>query len=278
MMMYFRFKIRDIDFDPFDPDLRQIDSRDSVETESEIINYPSAHRLRQRFLKNEHCRYLLNTFKDESIEPPIALITFVLSVFLATDFSLRQGFYQLYRGQKIPAITQWCLNTFRTGPISDNETVTGFRFIDDEYQATLFCCGLGNTFADIDALKDDLENMVAWFSLWEKHFNSDELNYMEPVELKRVAHVSTDKNYLCGLTLEDQGVVTSSETGYFNQLSNDQKEVYTMLARVLDGVCVPENTELPIPHKNLLERAFDEQVMTAKLIRFIVWECKRFLN
>ena len=86
-------------------------------------------------------------------------------------------------------------------------------------------------------------------------------------EFTRVPTVSNHKNYLCGLTVGNQGV-TCSETCYFHQLSDHEKDVYTMLARVLDTVCVLENTNLADPHKDMTKRVFDEKEIVPKFHGF----------
>ena len=251
-------------------------TRKTYKIERQLVNHPDTSRLRKRFRDNEDFGEMLSPLDCfESEKTPVALITFVLSIFVSTDMELRQWFYDSYNG-KIPAFTQFCLNTFRLGPISNTETVTGFRFIDDEYQATLFCCALGSSIFDKDDPKLDFEYILAWFRVLGQHFTSREKPYLEYVDFERVPWVSIDKNYLCGLRVTNEGV-TCGETGYFYELTREQKDTYIMLARVVDRVCVPKNTDLPVPHKNLLERDFNEREITSKLVRFIVSGCKTFL-
>ena len=77
--------------DPFDYDVRQMDPRNSYETESELINHTEANELRKQFRENETFNDFFVALDYPSEKTPIALITFVLSVFLATDKSLIQS-------------------------------------------------------------------------------------------------------------------------------------------------------------------------------------------
>ena len=263
------------DYDPFNPSVRQMGSRNSASIEIKMIDEPRSVELRERF----KAIFQIGIHRLERM--PIALITFVLSIFIAIDPDLRQAFYVLHQG-KIPAITQFCLNTFRMCPVSNSEYVTNL-FSLDEYWDTISCCGLGNTIVDQRSLKNaSFKNLLLWFSFLNNHFTSkkeeDEENYLECVEFNRVPFVSMEKNYLCGLTVEN-GKVSSSENSYFNELSNEKKASYIMLAKVLDCVCVPEDdAPLPFPHKNFYERNLDENKIVPDLIIFIVTGCKDFLD
>ena len=136
-------------------------------------------------------------------------------MFLATDLELRQRFYTRYIS-KIPAITQFCFNSLRLGPISDESSIVDFGFLE-EYRITLYCCAVGTTVADKDYLKLDPEYILDWFRLLEIHFTSGEKDYLEWVDFERVPYVSNSKNYLCALTVTDGGRVTCSETSYFHE-------------------------------------------------------------
>ena len=108
------------DKDPFDPDERRMDSRNVDKIECQLINHPDAILLRnqmQRLFKDP-----LKSLEFETV--PIALITFVISIFLAIDSNLRQGFCNFYQG-KVPAITAFIFSVFRPSPISEKEYVGG---------------------------------------------------------------------------------------------------------------------------------------------------------
>ena len=78
---YYYDPCQGVEIDPFDYDERQMDPRDSVEIESQVINYESASGLRKQFNENENFEEMLNPlgyFKDEKI--PLTLFTCVIPV------------------------------------------------------------------------------------------------------------------------------------------------------------------------------------------------------
>lgn len=175
----------------------------------------------------------------------------------------------------MPAILQFCLETFRIGPISDHQYVQNIDF-HEEYEVTK-SFGFGITMMDCKYMKEFYsDTLFLWFILLANHFNQSEQPYMEWVELNSVPAVSTDKNYFCGLTVKDNEIM-AHENSYFHELSKEKKEIYAMLARVLESQCILESEKLPYPHKNLLGPTFDEKETITKLIHFIIKNCKNYL-
>ena len=263
------------DEDPFNRADRQMGPRESTFIEAQMAPEPRFVELREKF------KAIFPTYFFNLGEMPIALITFVLSIFIAIDPELRQSFYVLHQG-KIPAITQFCLNTFRMCPISPSEYVERLLMLD-EYDDTIRDCALAVTIVDKSRFTGSgFKNILLWFSLLNNHFNSekeeDEENYLDWVEFNRVPAVSMEKNYLCGLTVKN-GKVISSKNSYFNELSHEKKATYIMLAQVLNCFCeLSTNYPLPYPHKNLFEQDLDENKIVPDLIIFIVTGCKDFLD
>ena len=158
----------DVKFDFLDPDKRKMFARRGMSQESEIKTLESDKNLRA---------YLAEVFdaflpKDEYAladkNNPIALITYVLSVYLATDFGMREKFYASNIGN-IPAITQFMLNNLRLGQLSNGNVVARLLSLE-EYFDTLGVIALSETLFDFDYMKDlGFCYVLLWFNILNSH-------------------------------------------------------------------------------------------------------------
>lgn len=205
---------------------REIYDRDSYNLETTLINHKEAIDFRNQFKTFWDNRLDYQVLELEAI--PITLITFILSVFISTDLEFRPVFYKNFQG-KVPAILQFSLETFQPGFISDYEKVQEIRFLAD-HNITIYECGLGDSLMDWKRIKTmDPDTIFLWFRLLQDHFNSADQPYMEWVELNPVPMNSMNKNYLYGLTVNNNEVIARPNS-YFNECSQEQKEIYSLLA------------------------------------------------
>ena len=137
---------------------------------------------------------------------PVAKITYVVSLLIATLPEVRVKFFDNYDGP-IPAITQYLINEFRIGVLKSGDILVDYHW-RKEYFISITECELTNTFLNMTSNYDLQKNVpfiIAWLVLLNKldHQSNNEKRYFTNyVKLDKVQLYSSELLSLPGLCIK----------------------------------------------------------------------------
>ena len=246
--------------------------RDSLNFEIKMKNLASDQALRKSFGRLFFAKDYLRTMGTPPENVPIAIITFALSFYLAINHENRIRFFYLFRG-KIPAITQILFETLTVGPLGKENFVYRFALNNDYYE-TYIAARLSSTILDFNETKFNYFNFYLWwFQMLDHHHQSSRRDYLEFVDLDRVSLTTERPNYLACLSVHN-GKIYWKKASYFNELPEERKKIYFMLAVALN--C--QSKEIG-SFESFLEDTYSQKInfneaeFTKQLFDFIVSGC-----
>ena len=160
---------------------------------SNYLTSPKHEEVKEVMYSNFHDTFSILCSKEII---PITMTTFVLSALIATNNILREKFYASYFG-KVPAVTQFLLNCFRTNSIFMYNN--HYRLFDFELDAGWHCSisslAFGSTLFDVKYLEKNEQGflkLIKWFQLIEKYCAKDCLFFKNFVTLQKTPMFSLD--------------------------------------------------------------------------------------
>ena len=174
---------------------------------------------------------------------PILLITFVFSINIAINLSLRTYFFSNFEG-KIPVFTQFVFNCMRTGLTEDGKLVDSI-VVDPSYE--FYLDERHSSFVSILHLEQERsDNMcltvLTWFKLLDHYLSNNNLYFKHFVPLIKKPLLSEKP---LTLTSFGKGMSKVPENVFFSK----NKEKYEILNKVLNVRIISSQWKEKLPQK-----------------------------
>ena len=166
---------------------------------------------------------------EDSTVIPVLCMNYLYSLYLATLPNLRNEFYKIYNG-KVPAITQFLLNSIRIGRLNDQFYVSEIKL--DKVMDEIDSCGLDCSSVNSYPTAVNANLLKVWFESLEKLFADNTLFFSHFVSLEKVPLALGSKQTLTltGFNQHNHAFLTNA-----NVENSKSKEKYHILNKAVNA-------------------------------------------